>query len=80
MDKSCLQWQKDPMQFDLAFFLQVLGLAMILEGLPYFIWAERMPSILQTLSQQKPSTLRILGIVILLCGLLLVFLGRRGGA
>ncbi|MBS3779885.1 MAG: DUF2065 domain-containing protein, partial [Desulfovermiculus sp.] len=33
------------MEFDFPFFLTALGLAFILEGLPYFLFAERMPSV-----------------------------------
>lgn len=64
------------MNFDLSFFLCALGLAFVLEGLPYFLWAEKMPSILAVLSRQSPSGLRRMGSLALLAGLVLVFLGR----
>jgi hypothetical protein len=64
------------MNFDLPFFLCALGLAFVLEGLPYFLWAEKMPSVLAMLSRQSPSGLRRMGALALLAGLVLVFLGR----
>lgn len=67
------------MFFDIPFFLTALGLAFVLEGLPYFLFAERMPSMLQTLLKQPPSVLRLLGMTALLAGLGLVYLGRHLG-
>ena len=67
------------MEFDVPFLLTALGLAFILEGLPYFLFAERMPSVLQTLLQQPPSVLRVMGVSALLAGLGLVYLGRYLG-
>jgi hypothetical protein len=64
------------MNFDFTLFLTALGLAFVLEGLPYFIWAERMPSFLAMLSQRQPSTLRKIGLTALLLGLVLIFLAR----
>ena len=67
------------MSFDLPFLLTALGLAFILEGLPYFLFAERMPTILQSLLEQPPAVLRIMGVTALLGGLVLVYLGRYLG-
>ncbi len=64
------------MQFDLSFFLCALGLAFILEGLPYFIWAEKMPGFLEKMSKQPPSNLRRLGFTALILGVLVIYLGR----
>lgn len=64
------------MQFDLSFFLCALGLAFILEGLPYFIWAEKMPRFLETMSKQHPSSLRRVGITAIILGMLVIYLGR----
>ena len=64
------------MQFDLAFFLCALGLAFILEGIPYFIWAEKMPRFLETMSRQPPSSLRRLGLTAIVLGLLAIYLGQ----
>lgn len=53
-----------------------LGLAFVLEGLPYFLWAERMPKVLLMLAQRKPSSLRQLGLSAIILGVLFVFLAR----
>ncbi len=62
------------MDFSLLFC--VLGLAFILEGLPYFLFAEKMPSVLKMLMEQPPSSLRKIGVGAILIGLLLVYFGR----
>jgi uncharacterized protein len=64
------------MQFDLAFFLCALGLAFVLEGIPYFIWAEKMPKFLETMSRQPTSTLRRLGLTAIIIGVLIIYLGQ----
>ncbi len=64
------------MQFDLNLFLCALGLAFILESIPYFLFPEKMPSILNTLASQSPSRLRRLGLTGLLCGILVIYLGQ----
>lgn len=64
------------MQFDLTFFLSALGLAFILEGIPYFIWAEKMPKFLETMSKLPASSLRRLGITAIILGLLVIYLGQ----
>lgn len=53
-----------------------LGLAMVLEALPYFLFAERMPRVLRLLSEQKPNALRMMGLMVLLGGLLLLYVCR----
>ncbi|MGM0645354.1 MAG: DUF2065 domain-containing protein [Thermodesulfobacteriota bacterium] len=64
------------MEFNLHFFLTALGLAFILEGLPYFIWAERMPAILALLAEQPTGRLRRYGLLALIGGLALIALAR----
>ena len=64
------------MNFDWSLFFLALGLAFLLEGLPYFILAERMPSILLTLASRPPRALRVLGLTSMISGVLLVALGR----
>ncbi|GAB6124755.1 DUF2065 domain-containing protein [Humidesulfovibrio idahonensis] len=64
------------MNLDWSLFFMALGLAFLLEGLPYFILAERMPGILLTLASRPPRALRILGLTSIILGVLLVALGR----
>jgi uncharacterized protein YjeT (DUF2065 family) len=59
-----------------SLFFTALGLAFVLEGLPYFVWAERMPKYLRELAAQKPSLLRLFGLCAITLGMLLVFLAR----
>ena len=65
------------MQIDVSLLCMAVGLALILEGLPYFLFAEKMPRVLQMLLEQPPGALRRIGLVALLIGLGLVYLGRR---
>jgi uncharacterized protein YjeT (DUF2065 family) len=62
------------MTFDWKLFLAALGLAFILEGLPYFLFAEKMPSMLRMLSERPPGALRFLGFSAILAGLTLLFI------
>jgi hypothetical protein len=53
-----------------------LGLAFIIEGMPYFLWAERMPRVLKLLAESPVSSLRRLGVTAILAGLLLIYIAR----
>ncbi len=64
------------MHSSLGFFVAALGLALILEGLPYFLFAERMPSVLRLLAEREPASLRRMGALVILLGLVLVYIGR----
>jgi len=67
------------MQIDWKLFLTALGLAFILEGLPYFLAAEKMPEVLRALAGRRPRELRTLGLTAMLVGLLLIFVLRANG-
>ena len=64
------------MHIDWKILLTALGLAFIMEGLPYFLAAEKMPTVLRALSERKPAELRTLGLTAMLAGLLLIFVLR----
>lgn len=64
------------MNIDWSFLLAALGLAFIIEGIPYFLFAERMPLILLSLAERHPGTLRKLGLTAMILGLLLILFGR----
>ncbi len=64
------------MHIDWSLILSALGLAFIIEGLPYFLWAEKMPRVLKLLSESPVSGLRRLGVTAILAGLLLVYIAR----
>lgn len=76
VDNPCPRGYKARMNLDWSLFFVALGLAFLLEGLPYFILAERMPSILLSLASRPPRALRVLGLTSIILGVLLVALGR----
>lgn len=65
------------MNIDWKTVLAALGLVCVIEGLPYFLFAEKMPGILRAVAVQPPRVLRLAGGVALACGLVLVALSRR---
>lgn len=62
----------------MEFFLCVLGMVLVVEGLPYFAFPEKMKALMNMMHQQDDTTLRIVGATLLILGLLIVFLARRG--
>ena len=61
---------------DFSLFIKALGLAFIIEGIPYFLFAERMPRVLEQLLDKGPGALRKLGVSALLSGLVLIYLSQ----
>jgi len=59
------------------YFLCVLGMVFIIEGLPYFLFPEKIKAYLMKLLGMTDSSLRIMGLLAMLTGLILLFLGRR---
>lgn len=59
------------------FFLCVLGMVLVVEGLPYFAFPERMKRWVARMAEMPDEQLRKLGIAIMALGLLLVYLGRN---
>ncbi|HQO15139.1 MAG TPA: DUF2065 domain-containing protein [Smithellaceae bacterium] len=57
-------------------FLCVLGLIFIIEGLPYFIFPERLKLYLAKIITMQDSTLRFLGITAMVAGLIILYFGR----
>lgn len=62
----------------MKFFLCVIGMVMILEGLPYFAFPERMRVWIRRVAASPDRTLRGIGAVLMAIGLWLVYLGRSG--
>jgi hypothetical protein len=60
----------------MEFFLCVLGMVMVVEGLPYFAFPERMKFWLQKIVEMQDETLRKFGLIIMLIGLFIVYLGK----
>jgi uncharacterized protein YjeT (DUF2065 family) len=61
----------------MKFFLCVIGMVLVIEGLPYFAFPEKLKTYFQKISTVPDSTLRILGLLAMIFGLLLVYLGRN---
>jgi len=57
--------------------LTVVGLILVLEGLPYFAFPERFKTWILKVVEMPEGQLRIYGLVSMLIGLLLVFVARR---
>ena len=64
------------MNIDWSLLFTALGLAFILEGASYFLFAERMKPMLKMLSEQPAGMLRTLGFLALAAGLALVLVFR----
>ncbi len=60
----------------MKYFLCVIGMVMIVEGLPYFAFPEKMKIWVQKISEIPEGALRRFGFVIMLLGLGLVYWGR----
>ncbi len=58
------------------FFLCVLGMVFIIEGLPYFAFPDKIKTYLIKVTEIPDATLRMLGLAAIAAGLLLVYLGR----
>jgi hypothetical protein len=57
--------------------LLLIGMVLILEGLPYAAAPDKMQTWLQTLSRMEPKYLRVVGIITVMSGLLLCWLVQR---
>jgi uncharacterized protein YjeT (DUF2065 family) len=58
-------------------FLCVLGIVFIIEGLPYFLFPEKLKIYLTKITAMPDSTLRFLGISAMIIGLILLYFGRN---
>jgi hypothetical protein len=61
----------------MAYFLCVLGMVMIVEGLPYFAAPAKMKVWIQKMMELPDSSLRLIGFMLMICGLGLVYVARR---
>ena len=60
----------------MEFFLCVLGMVMIFEGLPYFAFPEKMKFWVQKILEMPDSTLRKFGFVLMVTGLWMIYMGK----
>jgi len=60
----------------MKYFLCVLGMVFIVEGLPYLAFPDKIKSYLRKLTDIPDTTLRVIGSIAVVVGLLLVYFGR----
>ncbi len=60
----------------MEYFLCVLGMVFIIEGLPYFAFPEKVKSYIMKLQEMPDSVLRVLGLSAIVTGLILIYFGR----
>jgi uncharacterized protein YjeT (DUF2065 family) len=59
-------------------FLSALGLALVIEGLPYAVAPTKVRRIAEILPYLSNAFLQTLGVVVMLIGLTVIFIGRLG--
>ncbi|MCJ2165340.1 MULTISPECIES: DUF2065 domain-containing protein [unclassified Pseudodesulfovibrio] len=64
------------MNIDWSLLISAVGLALIFEGIPYFLFAERMPLLLLRMAQQPAKFLRFIGLSAIILGLLVISFAR----
>ncbi len=62
----------------MEFFLCVIGMVMVIEGLPYFGFPEKMKDFMRVVQSQDDNTLRIFGGLMMGLGVIMIFFARRG--
>ncbi|MCU0561411.1 MAG: DUF2065 domain-containing protein [Desulfobacterales bacterium] len=58
------------------FFLCVLGMVLIVEGLPYFAFPAKMKEFIRKVAAASDASLHRIGLALMVAGLILVALGR----
>lgn len=61
----------------MKYFLCVMGMVMIVEGIPYFAFPDKMKRVIRTMLELPDPVLRRVGMVLMFAGLGLVYLGNR---
>ncbi len=59
------------------YFFTALGLMLVLEGLPYFAFPEKMQAVLRQISEMPPEKLRSFGFISILIGLFICYMVKR---
>jgi hypothetical protein len=60
------------------YFLCVLGMVLVIEGMPYFGFPEKTKAFMRYIQEQDDTMLRIMGGVAIGIGVLIVYLAREG--
>jgi len=61
----------------MKFFLCVIGMVMVVEGLPYFAFPEKMKFVIQKVIEMPDKALQKFGFVLIIIGISLVYLGKQ---
>ena len=62
----------------MKYFLAVMGMVMIVEGLPYFAFPDKMKLLMRQVMEMEDGALRKFGFVLMCIGLFVVYLGQNG--
>ncbi len=60
---------------NLQFFLCVIGMVLVLEGLPYFAFPDKLKTLYARIHEIPEGSMRMFGFIAIVIGLLLVYLG-----
>ena len=58
-------------------FVTLIGLLMVIEGLPYFAFPEKMQALMRQIEEMNPDHLRLVGLVSTLVGLVICYIAQR---
>lgn len=59
------------------FFLCVIGMVMIVEGFPYFVFPNKMKSWVTKVLEMPEGTLQRFGFILMIIGFSLVYVGKK---
>ncbi len=59
------------------YFLSVIGLVLVIEGIPYFAFPDKMKSFLEKLPLLPNSSLRAFGMGAIITGLVLIYIAKK---
>ncbi|MDA8161373.1 MAG: DUF2065 domain-containing protein [Desulfobacteraceae bacterium] len=61
------------------FLLTLLGLILVIEGIPYFVFPDKMKAFMRELEKTPTNILRWIGFIIMILGLGICYLTQRLG-
>ncbi|RLB70598.1 MAG: DUF2065 domain-containing protein [Deltaproteobacteria bacterium] len=62
----------------MKYFMTALGLALVIEGIPYFLFPGGLKQVLAAMQELPEHLLRLFGLVIMLAGLGILYAVRSG--
>ncbi|MGQ9745582.1 MAG: DUF2065 domain-containing protein [Dissulfurimicrobium sp.] len=61
----------------MKFLFNILGVLLVIEGIPYFAFPEKMKDMMHEMEKMPPATLRWIGFVSMLAGVGICYLAQR---